>query len=152
MRDRLRRQGPVLAAVAAGGVLGAEGRHALSLLQTDGSGWPWATFAINVSGCLLIGALMAVVLELTAPHRLIRPFLGIGLLGGYTTFSTYAADVRQLLADERFAPALSYLIGTPLTALVAVWGGATVARAALRRVRPAAGERAAAPELSPEQT
>lgn len=135
MRGRIRRQLPVLAVIAAGGVLGAEARYALSRLQDDPPGWPWATVAENVSGCLLIGVLMAVLLELTAPHRLVRPFLGVGLLGGYTTFSAYAVEVQHMLVDERYISALIYLAVTPLAAVLAVWFASSSTRAALGRLR-----------------
>ena len=125
----------MLGVVAAGGVVGSEARYGLSLLQAGPPGWPWVTFAENVSGCLLIGVLMAVILEMTAPHRLLRPFLGVGVLGGYTTFSAYAVDLQHLLVDERYATALFYLFGTPVAALVAVWFGARSTRAWLRRRR-----------------
>ncbi len=130
---------PVLAVVAAGGVLGSLARHGVASLQPSsgsGGGWPWAILAVNVSGCLLIGVLMAVLLDLTAPHRLLRPFLGIGVLGGYTTFSTYAVDTQRLLADGRPVTALTYFLVTPVLALLAVWLG-TAATQALRRRRRA---------------
>ncbi|NED96632.1 CrcB family protein [Phytoactinopolyspora alkaliphila] len=110
----------MLGAIAAGGALGAEVRYLVSLANADRPAFPWTTAVENVSGCLLIGVLMAVLLELTSPHRLLRPFLGVGVLGGYTTFSAYAVDVRVLLADERALAALTYLVATPLLALVAV--------------------------------
>ncbi|PZF79471.1 fluoride efflux transporter CrcB [Jiangella anatolica] len=134
--SRLRRQAPVLAVIAAGGVLGSLARHGLVSLQPDAAtGWPWAVLAVNVSGCLLIGVLMAVLLDLTAPHRLLRPFLGIGVLGGYTTFSTYAVDTQRLLAEGRGAAALTYVLVTPVLALLAVWLGTAVTRALRGRRR-----------------
>lgn len=133
MSRRLGRRGAVLAAVAAGGVIGAEARYGLTTLQGNPPSFPWTTIGINISGCLLIGVLMAVVFELTAPHRLLRPFLGIGVLGGFTTFSTYAVDVRTLLAADRPAVALGYLLLTPLAALVAVWAGARITRSLISR-------------------
>jgi CrcB protein len=98
-------------AVAAGGVLGALCRYGLE------SAFPslWTTWAINVTGCLLIGALMPLV-----GHRpLLQPFVGPGVLGGFTTFSAYAVDV------QRGAPAL-YLVGTVVAALAAAWAGAAL--------------------------
>lgn len=120
-----------IAAVAAGGVLGSLARYAVSGL----GGWPWWILLVNVSGCLLIGVLMAVLLDRTAPHRLLRPFLGVGVLGGYTTFSAYAVDVQRLLADGRAAVALAYFLLTPVAALVAVWAGSAATRAVLGRGR-----------------
>lgn len=132
----LRRRLAVLAVIAAGGVVGAEVRYGLSLLEiVDDQSRPWLTFMENVSGCLLIGVLMAMLLELTAPHRLLRPFLGVGLLGGYTTFSAYAVDVQRMLVDGRHAAALIYLATTPLAAVLAVWAGSAATYAALARRR-----------------
>jgi CrcB protein len=121
----------VLGAIAAGGVLGAEGRYALGLaVPHPAGGWPMATLLINLSGSLVLGALMVVVTELTSPHRLLRPFLGVGVLGGYTTFSTAMVDVQQLLRAGRPLVAVAYLFGTALGALFAAWLGTALARAA----------------------
>lgn len=120
----------VLSAVSLGGVLGAEARYAVSLrLPHDSTQLPVGTWLVNTSGCLLIGVLMVVLTELTSPHRLARPFLGVGVLGGYTTFSTATVEVQQLTAGGRAGMALAYLVGTVVAALVAVTAGATLARA-----------------------
>jgi fluoride exporter len=121
----------VLAAVAAGGVLGAEARYGLGVLVPHVPGqWPWATWLVNVSGCLLIGVLMVIITELTSPHRLIRPFLGVGILGGYTTFSTAMVDVQQMALAGREGAALGYLMATVTAAVVATFAGAILTRAA----------------------
>jgi CrcB protein len=132
----------VLAVIAIGGVLGAEARHGLGVAIPHAAGqWPWATFLTNASGCLLIGVLMVVILELSTPHPLVRPLLGVGVLGGYTTFSTYSVDTLDLLQHGHTALALAYFVGTPLVALVAVTGGVALTRAGdralhRRRARP----------------
>jgi fluoride exporter len=133
----------VLAVIAVGGVLGAEARYGVALLLPHApSTFPWATLAVNALGCLLIGVLMIVVTEVTRPHRLARPFLGVGVLGGFTTFSTYTVDVERLLLAHRPGTALGYLLGTLGAALVAVWLGATATRALVLLV----GRRARGPE------
>jgi fluoride exporter len=130
------REAPVLAAVAAGGVLGALARYGLAELVPHRPGeWPWATWVTNVSGCLLIGVLMVLVTEVWPDRRYLRPFLGVGVLGGYTTFSTAMVDVRQQVEAGRAGVALLYLGGTALAAVVAVAVGWVVTSAALRRVR-----------------
>ena len=135
-RGEHRPQLDVLAVIAAGGVLGAEARYGVGLLLPHPpNAFPSSTLAINTVGCLLIGVLMVVVTELTRPHRLARPFLGTGVLGGFTTFSTYTVDVQQLLLADRPGTALGYLAGTLVAALLAVWIGATATRAAVRRRR-----------------
>ena len=130
--DRPRDWDPaVLAVIAVGGVLGAETRYGLSvLLPHQPGGWPWATWLVNTSGCFLIGVLMVVITEVTSPHRLVRPFLGVGVLGGYTTFSTAMVDVHQMALAGRPGPALGYLAATVTAAVGAAFAGATATRAA----------------------
>lgn len=124
-----------LVVIALGGMLGAAARHGLELAWPTGpSGFPWATFATNVAGSLLLGALMVVVQETRAAHPLLRPFVGVGILGGFTTFSTYSVQVRDLLAgaDPHPGLALAYLFGSVAAALVAVAAGLGLARLAVR--------------------
>src|SRR3954454_9060675 len=128
----------VLAAIAVGGVLGAEARYGLGVLLPHHPGqWPWATWLINVSGCFLIGILMVVIAELTSPHRLVRPFLGVGVLGGYTTFSTAMVGVQQMALAGHEGAALGSMAATVTAAVVAAFAGviATRAVAALWRRR-----------------
>ena len=125
----------VLGVIAVGGVVGAEARYGIGVALPHGiGGWPWATLLINVSGCLLIGVLMVVITELVRPHRLARPFLGVGVLGGYTTFSTYTVDVLSLAEAGRPGPALAYFVLTPVVALLACAAGAGATRLAARRI------------------
>jgi fluoride exporter len=121
----------VLLAVAVGGALGAVARYGLSVAWPHRPGtFPWATFVTNVSGCLLIGALMVLVTEVWAAHRLLRPLLGTGVLGGYTTFSTYTVDTQQLIVAGAGGTALVYLVATLAGALAAVHLGVTATRLA----------------------
>jgi CrcB protein len=64
---------------------------------------------------------MVVLLELSSPHRLTRPFLGVGVLGGYTTYSTFAGDVERLVLDHRLGVAVGYVLTTLLACAFAVW-------------------------------
>ena len=120
----------VLAVIALGGVLGAEARYGMSVwLPHQPAQLPVATWLVNTSGCFLIGVLMVVVTGLTAPHRLVRPFLGVGILGGYTTFSTATVEVQQLAQHGRAGLALAYLLGTVVAALTAAAAGMALTRA-----------------------
>ncbi|MET8878451.1 fluoride efflux transporter CrcB [Nocardia sp. NPDC004604] len=119
----------VLVVISLGGGLGALLRYAI------GVWWPgqphqvpWSTFTINVVGCFAIGILMVLITGVWVAHRLLRPFLGIGFLGGFTTFSTYSVEVRRLLQSGATVEALGYLGGTMVAALGAVVLGMTVAR------------------------
>lgn len=114
----------MLAAISAGGALGALTRYGISVaFPFHPGGFPWSTFTINVSGCLLIGVLMVLVTRRFADVRLLRPFTGVGILGGFTTFSTYALDIRTTIAAGRPGIALLYLAGTLVAAVAAVWIG-----------------------------
>ena len=84
---------------------------------------PWATLLTNVVGCALIGVLMVLVAERWPDRRLVRPFFGTGILGGFTTFSTYVVDTRTLVATGHAAVATAYLLGTLVAGLLAVVAG-----------------------------
>ncbi|HEX6338626.1 MAG TPA: CrcB family protein [Jiangellaceae bacterium] len=131
----MRRRSQVVGVVAVGGVMGAEARYGVDLLVPSGGGIPWGTLLVNVSGCLVIGVLMVVLLELTAQHRLLRPFLGIGVLGGFTTFSAYAVEIQALLDDARVILALAYLAASPVLAIASCWAGAALARTVINHRR-----------------
>jgi CrcB protein len=116
----------LLGAVALGGAAGAVLRHALGELAPDGSGFPWTTFAINVSGAFVLALLPA--LAAVRRSRTWAVALGPGVLGGYTTLSATSEQGRSLLDQGRPALAAAYLLGTLGTALVAValasrWSG-----------------------------
>ena len=127
----------VTATIALGGALGALARYGVSTAWPHPpAGFPWATVVINVTGCFLIGALMVVLTEIAGrPHPLARPFLGVGILGGFTTFSTYTVEVQRLLAGGHAGVALLYLFGTLGAALVAVQLGVVATRLLARTRR-----------------
>ncbi|HEY0949448.1 fluoride efflux transporter CrcB [Nocardioides sp.] len=123
----------VLPAIALGGVVGASARYAAGRVwPTPEHAFPWTTLGVNALGCLLIGALMVFVVEVGGAHPLLRPFAGVGVLGGFTTFSTYAVDTVSLLDAGRPAIALGYWAGTLAAALVAVVAGVAAARTGVR--------------------
>ncbi|GAA2815898.1 CrcB family protein [Saccharopolyspora taberi] len=128
-RRRARVPWDLLGAVAVGGSIGSLLRHGASLLWPG----PWSTLLVNAVGCVAIGVLMHVITEVVSTHRLVRPFLGVGVLGGFTTFSTYVADAIRLVAGHRPGLALAYLLGTVLVALAAVVAGVALARLCTRR-------------------
>lgn len=128
-RTALRAQLPLLAVISVGGGVGSEARYGMSLLLPTMPGhFPWSTFLTNVLGCFCIGALMVLITEVWSAHRLLRPFLGVGVLGGFTTFSTYAVEVRGLLQPGSVPVAFGYLVGTVTCALLAVLAGVALTR------------------------
>ncbi|WP_369241106.1 fluoride efflux transporter CrcB [Streptomyces sp. R21] len=128
-----RGQAPIVAAVALGGGVGASARYgAAQLWPVQTGGFPWTTFWVNVVGCAVIGVFMVVITDVWAAHRLVRPFFGTGVLGGFTTFSTYAVDIQKLVDTGHPRTGLAYLAATLLAALAAVWLAVTAARRVLK--------------------
>jgi CrcB protein len=115
--------------VALGGGLGAAGRFLVSLGMPLRAGeWPWATFTINVSGSLLIGLLagwLATRGEAAEPWRL---FLGVGVLGGFTTFSAYSLETMRLIERNDWLGASTYSAGSVIAGLAAVAIGLFIAK------------------------
>ena len=118
-----------LAAVFVGGAIGGIMRYALARAWPVHAGhFPWATLLTNIIGCALIGVLMVIVLETATPHRLARPFLGVGVLGGFTTFSTFAVETDRLISSGQATTAIAYLAASLVGCLVAVWLATTLTR------------------------
>lgn len=138
-------QGPVVAVVAVGGALGATARYGASLLWPTRPGtFPWTTLVVNGVGCAIIGVFLVLISEVWTAHRLVRPFFGTGVLGGFTTFSTYAVDATRLVQDGRIATACAYLAGTLVVAMAAVWAAVAATRRALGAYGVGPGGKAAA--------
>lgn len=126
--------------IAAGGALGAALRYGLSeAFPSDPAGFPSVTFGINVAGCLLIGVLMALVQGGAVAHPLVRPFLGVGVLGGFTTFSTYTVEIQLLVERDAAGTALAYLAATVAGAMAATWAGLVSTRWIIHRGRTSVG-------------
>lgn len=100
-------EGRTLLAVAAGGAIGSLGRWLVALAAGDTG---WGTLAVNITGAFALG-LLVVWLEAGARHPLARPFLAVGLLGGWTTYSTFALDAHGL-ASGNLPALLGYLVAT----------------------------------------
>ena len=120
---------------ALGGALGALGRWALAeALPHSPGAWPWSTLLVNLLGCLLIGILLAVLLARFPQSPWLRPFLAVGVLGGFTTYSTFAVDVVRLTGAGHAAVAVGYVLVSVLGGVAAVLAGLLVARAAIHAV------------------
>lgn len=127
---RRRRTWDVLAVIALGGGAGSAARFLVGqAFPASPTGFPWATFAVNVAGCFALGALMVFVLDVWPPRRYIRPFLGVGFLGGFTTFSTFAAEIVERLGNGAWTTADAYAADSLIAGLVTVWCGIALARA-----------------------
>lgn len=121
----------VLLAAAVGGVVGALARWAAGLVwPTGAAAFPVTTLAVNVSGCLAVGLVAGVLDAQPRTPRLVllRPFAVTGVLGGYTTFSTWSLDVDWLLRGGRPVTAATDVAVTLVGAVLAVAAGVLLAR------------------------
>lgn len=118
------RPGARYALVALGGGMGGALRWGLGVAVPDGDGFPWTTFAINTVGSLLLALLPLVLYAVPrlrpATRQGLAALVGPGLLGGFTTLSTYSLQARGLLAAGNPGLAAAYLLGTLLAATLAV--------------------------------
>lgn len=119
-----------LAAVAAGGMLGAPARYELALALPARSGtFPLSTFVINITGSFVLGALVTLMVEKWPPTGYLRPFAATGVLGAYTTWSTFMVDTDLLLKAGRVLVAAGYVAATLSAGLAAVYAGILLVRA-----------------------
>jgi CrcB protein len=125
----------VLAAVAVGGMIGASARHGLARwIPVEAGRVPWATLTANLLGSFLLGVVLAVLAGRFPAHRHARPFLASGVLGGFTTMSTYQVETALLVRDGHKTTAAAYV-------LVSVAGGVGLAAVGLAGGRWAGGPR-----------
>ncbi len=124
----------VLALISVGGALGSLARYGLGVRWPDnGHLLCYTTLAINLTGALLLGALVMAVTELWPGRPLLRPALGTGVLGGYTTFSTFAVQVQQLPPERALAYVLASAVGGVLAAAAGMAAVLALAPVRLRR-------------------
>lgn len=140
----------VLGVIAAGGAIGSLARWGLAeVIPHAPSQVPYSTLLANVVGSFLLGALMVFVLEVWPPGRHLRPFVGVGVLGGFTTFSTFMSDTHELATTGEVASMAAYVVATVVLVLLAVAAGVFGARAlaqALHRRRARAARAGDEPE------
>jgi CrcB protein len=118
---------------ALGGALGALARWAVAEALPHSSGaWPWSTLLVNLLGCLALGALLAVLLARFPHSPWLRPFLTVGVLGGFTTYSTFAMDVVRLTGSGHQVLAVAYVLASILGGLLAVVAGLLTGRTVIR--------------------
>lgn len=122
---------PIVFGVAIGGALGASARYGVDRLieQRSSAVFPWSTFAINVSGCFVIGVLTASLVERQHLPAWVRIGLVVGVVGGYTTFSTFAQEALELGEVHHVAIAFAYVAASVLLGLAAVYAGTRAGRA-----------------------
>jgi CrcB protein len=116
--------------VGAGGALGAMARYALDglVLRLASPFFPSGTFVVNVVGCLIFGVIMGLADQRSGLTPTGRLFLLIGLLGGFTTFSTYTFETFQLVRDGQYSRGLFNAAGQVIAAYLALWAGYVTTR------------------------
>jgi fluoride exporter len=120
-----------LAAIFAGGFLGAVARAGLvEALPHDPGQWPWATFLVNVAGAFLLGYFATRLQERLPLSAYRRPFLGTGLCGALTTFSTMQLELLRMLDGRHLALAAVYAAASLLAGFVAVAAATNLVRRA----------------------
>lgn len=115
--------------VMAGGALGSAGRYltgryTLSLLGPD---WPWGTMTVNLLGGLLMGLLTGALARVAAPEGW-RLFVAVGVLGGFTTFSSFSLDTVAMIERGAALPALGYVLTSVIGSIAALFAGLSLAR------------------------
>jgi fluoride exporter len=116
--------------IGIGGFLGANARYLVAVWVAErlGSGFPYGTFIINVSGSFMLGFLAGAIAEGILAHPNWRLFFAIGFLGAYTTFSTFSFENFILIQERLYLLALVNMLGSVCLGLIAVLGGMAVAR------------------------
>jgi CrcB protein len=123
---------PELLAIACGGALGALARIGVAQALPSSPGrWPWATFAVNIAGALMLGYFVTRLQERLPVSTLRRPLLGTGLCGALTTFSTVQIELLKMADHHRYGLAVGYLIASVLGGYFAVFASSAL----VRRVR-----------------
>ena len=121
---------PVIVGVALGGALGASARWGLDrfIEARSESLFPWATFVINVTGCFLIGVIVESLVDRHHIPAWIRIGMVVGVIGGYTTFSTFAQEGFALFESKDVAVGLAYTAGSVVLGILAVYAGTVLGR------------------------
>ncbi|MFL6241246.1 MAG: fluoride efflux transporter CrcB [Actinomycetes bacterium] len=117
-----------IAAVAVGGALGAPARYVLGRALRPVAGFPLATLAVNLSGALILGLLVVLLGERITPRHYVRQFFGTGVLGAFTTYSTFAVETDLLVRHAHIGVAVGYVVATIVGGFACAAVGAWVAR------------------------
>ena len=122
---------PVLFGVALGGALGASARYLIDrfIEQRSEAVFPWSIFTINVTGCFLIGLVTVLLVDRHHLPAWLRVGLVVGVLGGYTTFSTFGQEGLSLIQSADYGVALAYTAGSVIAGIAAVYAGTLLGRA-----------------------
>ena len=121
----------IILAIAAGGAFGAVARHFVSSQITHwlGSGFPWGILIVNVAGSFAMGVLVEASALVWSPSPELRAFLTVGLLGAFTTFSTFSLEVVLLYERGQMLLAAGYVASSVVLAVGGLFAGLALVRA-----------------------
>jgi CrcB protein len=110
--------------VAAGGAIGSVLRYLVAVFMKNvyATEFPWHTFSVNIIGCFVIGIIFSMSLR-DAAFEPVRLFVMVGILGGFTTYSSFGLETFDFLKQHKFVPALLYVLATNCLGLIAVYSG-----------------------------
>lgn len=117
--------------IGIGGFVGANARYIVGRFigQHLGTSFPWGTGIVNLTGAFLIGMIVTLLTDRAVDDPVWRQLIIVGFLGGYTTFSSYTLEAVTMMQDGRWAPAVSYILGSNVLGLLACFGGIWLVRA-----------------------
>lgn len=120
-------------AIALGGAIGAVGRHYVSVAMTllMGHGFPWGTVVVNIAGSFLMGALIETMALVWSPSVEMRALLTVGVLGAFTTFSTFSLDVATLYERGATLQLAVYVVASVALSILALFAGLRLMRLVL---------------------
>ncbi|MEN3952941.1 fluoride efflux transporter CrcB [Iodidimonas sp. SYSU 1G8] len=120
-------------AVAAGGAAGSLARFMLAgqVMRWTGPGFPWGTLTVNVLGGLIMGILIELFAVKFSPSPALQAGLTVGLLGGFTTFSSFSLETVLMIQRNEVFPALAYVAGSVVLCVAAVFFGMFLVRSIL---------------------
>ncbi|MGE0210926.1 MAG: fluoride efflux transporter CrcB [Parvibaculaceae bacterium] len=121
---------PLILWIAAGGAIGAGARHLVNVgsLRLFGPDFPWGTMIVNIAGCFVMGALVALMALKWSVSLEMRAFLTTGILGGFTTFSAFSMDFANLFERRDYLAAGLYGAGSVVLSIAAVFAGLALVR------------------------
>ena len=120
----------VVAGVAMGGAVGSVARYFVAQLQSPSwTGFPYGIFLVNVSGGFIMGVLVELMALRFSVSPEVRAFLTTGIMGGYTTFSTFSLESALLIQKGAMVNATAYIVGSAILSIVALFCGLYLVRA-----------------------
>ena len=116
--------------VALGGAIGSSARYLVGVLATRvfGIGFPWGTMIVNIVGSFAMGVLVASLAIRYSVSNEVRAFIAIGVLGGFTTFSSFALDVVYLYEKKQYFASAGYMSFSVICSILALFSGLALVR------------------------